>query len=171
MNLMKSLRNAAVVVMLFSAGVANAGLYQFNLTGDYTASWQLNSTVEPDDGANGQAFVVWDVVGTFPGSLAGLADLTFYNAALGGGMQIYDYYGDLTLVSTDGAQLYTGLESDPSFSLGTFALSEYQGTGSYTLTVRDLTAGPVTVPEPATGAMLLGGLGLIYALRKRRYGK
>jgi hypothetical protein len=36
--------------------------------------------------------------------------------------------------------------------------------------VTDLTPGPVTVPEPATGAMLFGGLGLMYALRKRRYG-
>jgi hypothetical protein len=49
-------------------------------------------------------------------------------------------------------------------------LKEFGGLGSYTLTVTDLTPGPVTVPEPATGAMLFGGLGLMYALRKRRYG-
>ncbi|QJE01803.1 PEP-CTERM sorting domain-containing protein [Massilia forsythiae] len=30
---------------------------------------------------------------------------------------------------------------------------------------------PGEVPEPATAAMLLGGLGLMYASRKRRFGK
>lgn len=169
MNLMKSLRSAAVVVMLFSAGVANAGLYQFALTGDYTANWRLNSTVDPDIAADGQAFVIFDVPGTFPGASTGVADLTFYNAINGGGLDIYDFSADTVLLSADGAQLYTGLESAPTFRLGTFGLSEFGGgQGRYTLTVTDLDAG--TVPEPATGALLFGGLGLIYALRKRRDG-
>jgi hypothetical protein len=171
MNLMKSLRSAAVAVMLFAAGVANAGVYQFNLTGDYTASWRLNATVAPDDGTTGQDFVVWDVAGTFPGASLGIVDLTFYNAALGGGLQIEDFWGSMTLVSTEGAQLYTGPESAPVFRLGTFGLTEFLGSGTYTLMVTEVNAGPVNVPEPATGALLFGGLGLMYALRKRRYGK
>lgn len=175
MNLIKSLRSAAVVVALLSAGVANAGLYQFNLTGDYTADWKLNSTVNSDDAVDDQVFVVWDVEGNFPGSLTDFVDLYFYNANAGGGMEIYDYYTETTLLLTDGAQLYTGSEGTPTFRLGTFGLTEFAGSGSYTLTVTDLNAvpvpDPVDVPEPATAAMLLGGLGALYASRKRRHAK
>jgi hypothetical protein len=175
LNLMKSLRNAVVAGVLLSAGLANAALLQFNLTGDYTASWQLNSTGTPDDGANGVGFVIYDVPGQFPGSALDLADLYFYNADQGGGLEIYDYYNDFTLLLTDGQQLYTGTEEGiVSFILGTFILTDFDGPGTYTLTVTDLDAGPGPgtdpgeVPEPATAAMMFGGLGLMYALRKRR---
>jgi len=176
LNLMKSLKTAAVAALLFSAGAANAALYQFNLTGSYNASWQLNSTGTPDDGASGVGFVIYDVDGNFPGSLIDLADLYFYNAAEGGGLEIYDFYGDQDLILTDGPQLYTGDEEGSiTFALGSFRLTDFGGgTGTYTLTVTNLDAGPGPgpgpgqVPEPATGALLLGGLGAMYGLRKRR---
>jgi len=180
LNLMKSLKSAVIVAALFSAGVANAALYQFNLTGDYTASWQLNSTVTPDDGASGVAFVLYDIDGNFPGSLVDLADLYFWNADQGGGLEIYDYYNDFDLLLTDGPQLYTGdEEGTPTFLLGSFALTDFDGTGTYTLTVTNLDAGPGPgpdpqpgeVPEPASAAMLLGGLGLMYSMKKRRAAK
>lgn len=173
MKLIKNLRNVALAAMLFSAGVANAALYQFQLTGDYTASWQLDSTVSPDAFGDDEGFVLIDVEGNFPGSLFDFADLTFYSEAIGGGMEILDYYGDNLLLSTDGFQLYTGSEESPTFRLGTFALTEYLGAGRYTLTVTDLDAPPppVDVPEPASAALLLGGLGVLLASRKRRQAK
>lgn len=172
MKLMKTLKSVALVAMLFAASAANAGLYQFNLTGDYTASWQMDSAAKPDVYSSGEGIIFEDVDGNFPGSLFDLADLTFYNGDLGGGMQIKDWYADTLLLLSDGPQLYTGTEKAPTFKLGTFALTEFEGLGSYTLTVTDLDAvpGPVNVPEPATTAMLLGGLGLLYASRKRRQG-
>lgn len=171
MSLLKSLRNVAMAAVLFSVGVANAATYQFNLTGGYTASWTLNSTVSPDVVYDGEGFILEDIDGNFPGSLINFVDLSFYSTAIGGGLEILDYYGDTLLLSTDGFQLYTGSEDSPTFRLGTFALTEYQGTETYTLTVTDLDAVPPPsndVPEPATGALLFAGLGLMAAARKRR---
>jgi hypothetical protein len=170
MNLMKFVRNAALVAMLFSGSVANAALLQFTVTGDYTASWQMDSNPTPDVVGDGEGFVVWDVDG-FPDAIFGVADITFFNAALGGGLQIYDYWTDFYLLTADGSQLYTGTEDNPLFILGSFALTEYLGTGTYTLTIAQVggpVLPPVDVPEPATGALLLGGAAIMAGMRKRR---
>jgi hypothetical protein len=164
-NPFKSLRKLALAAMLLSAGVANAALYQFQITGDYTARWTLDSEREPDNAVNGEALVFYDVEGSFPGSLMDLADIYFFNEGIGGGLQIEDFFGGSFLLTTDGPQLYTGLETRPAFLLGTFALTEYEGAGNYALTI---TALPSDVPEPAAAAMLLGGLGMLYAVRRRR---
>lgn len=166
MNLMKSLRNLAIAAVLLSAGAANAALYQFNLTGDYTASWQIDTSLAPDVAEDNLWFEIWDVPG--PDGFFGVADIIFYNEFLGGGLEIYDPYFFGTLVATDGAQLYTGTEDSPIYKLGTFALTEFRGTGTYVLTITDLDALPGEVPEPATTALLLGGLGLLAAARRRR---
>ena len=100
----------------------------------------------------------------FPDSALGLADVYFYNGSIGGGVEIDDLYGGSTLLSTDGPQLYTGSEDAPTFTVGSFALTEYQGTGNYTLTITNISA----VPEPATIAMLLGGLGIVGFTARRR---
>lgn len=165
MKLMKLVRNAALAAMLLTAGVANATLLQFTVTGDYNATWQIDSAVPPDDIYLDEGFIVWDVPG-FDDAILGVADITFFNAGIGGGIQIEDYYLGNVLLSTDGPQVYTGTEENPIYTLGTFALTEYLGTGTYTLTIAEV--GAAAVPEPATGALLLGGLALMGALRKRR---
>jgi len=173
LKLMKRLKGVVLVAALLSAGAANAALYQFTLTGNYNASWQLDSTPTPDVVGDGDGFVLWDVEGTFPGAIFGIADLHFYNAVQGGGLKIEDFYGGYDFVLADGPQLYTGNEKGIiSFLTGEFTLTDFVGTGSYTLTVTDLDALPTNppsdVPEPASAALLLGGLGLMAGLRKRR---
>jgi hypothetical protein len=170
MKMMKSLRCAALAAVLMTAGIANAALLQFTVTGGYTATWQMDANPAPDDGEDGLFFTVWDVPG-FDDAVTGVADISFFSTDVGGGLEIYDYLGSNVLLSTDGPQLYTGSEDNPFFTLGTFALTEYQGTDTYTLTIAEV-GGPVVpptgVPEPATGALLIGGLALIGVLRKRR---
>lgn len=168
MKLTKFLKLAAASALLFSASFANAALYQFTLTGDYAASWQLNSSVTPDVVGDGEGFILWDVEGNFPGASEGVVDLTFYSDNIGGGLEILDFYGDTLLLTTDGIQLYTGTEDFPSFILGTFALTEFGGDGVYSLTISEV--GAVAVPEPGSVFLLLGGIGAMAALRRRQGG-
>jgi len=158
------LQIAAAAAMVTAGAAAHADTYQYTLSGAYSASWTLDSNLLPDEEFEGEGFILYDVQGNFTGSLINYVDLTFYHSDIGGGIQIDDYYGGSTLLIADGPQLYSGSEASPVFSLGTFALTEYQGTGSYTLTVTNLSA----VPEPASIALLLGGLGLVGAAAARR---
>lgn len=168
MNLVKSLKNVAIAALLFSVGVANAAVYQYQLTGGYTASWQLDTTATPDDNTANRYIGFYDVKGDFPGSLFQYADVTFFSGVQGGGLGIYDFYGDADLLMTVGPQMYSGSENNPTLLLGTFNLADLSGSGTYVLTVTDLDATPPgTVPEPATAAILIAGLGLLAASRKR----
>jgi hypothetical protein len=162
MNLLNSLKKMVLVAVLLTAGIANATVLQFDLTGDYTASFKLDTADVPSDYDIGAGFVQFNVAGFFAGSLNNIANVTFFNASLGGGLRFDEQDGSATLLITNGPQLYTGLENAPTFLLGTFPLTEFDGTGVYALTIAE-------VPEPATGAMLLGGLAVMAALRKRKY--
>ncbi|MET0320563.1 MAG: PEP-CTERM sorting domain-containing protein [Duganella sp.] len=164
MKLKHVMLHACAVVSLLCSSVAHAALYQFDLTGAYAASWQLDSSVRPNEVRDGISFTIWDTPG-FPDTLFGVADVIFYHDDVGGGLAILDFYNGVALAVADGPQLYTGPERDPVFTLGTFALTEYRGNGNYRLRISEVGA----VPEPETYAMLVAGLGLMgVALRRRR---
>jgi len=159
----------ASCVLALTAGAAQASTYQFTLSGDYSASWELPDSLTPGPFSekDGVFFFVNDVDGVFGGS-AESADFTFYNDKIHGGLDITSRATGHDFVTTVGAQLYTGDEVDGiTFKLGTFSLEDFYANGrTYTLTVTDLGDVPATpaaaaVPEPASLAMLLGGLALM----------
>ncbi|MBJ7313674.1 FxDxF family PEP-CTERM protein [Rugamonas sp. CCM 8940] len=159
------LRGAAVIAALAWAGVASAAPYQFTLTGSYSAQFTLDSSPISYNKQNGLAFILDDVSGTFDGVFLPKTNLYFWNSIIFGGFLIKN--NGVDLVTTDGPQLFTGLEEAPTFKLGTFALTEGgQGPGRYTLTIKDISA---PVPEPETYAMLLAGMGIVgFAARRRK---
>ena len=161
MKLKQLLSTAAVAATLLCAGAANAALYQFTVSGDYSASWQIDSDAVPDVIFSGVGITYVDVTGSYANAVSPLADITFFNGSLGGGLSVEDYYGNAYLVVADGPQLYSGDEDAPVFMTGTYALTQYEGTGTYSLTVS-------AVPEPATYGMMLTGVGLVGAALRRR---
>jgi hypothetical protein len=155
----------ATAALAFSTSMpAQAAPLLFTLTGDIDAQFQLASTPTPDLFLDGYVFVIGSVPG-FPNSASGLADIGFYNGNAGGGMLAIESGGIDYLLDASGPQLYLGSEETPSFLMGTFALTGFSLPGSYTLTIAPL-AGPV--PEPASWALLAGGLALAGAGLRRR---
>ncbi len=147
-----------------AALAAQADSYRFDLSGTYTASWVLEASPVPDEYFGGVGFVMDGVSGSFPGA-TGLVDIGFFQSSMGGGLSIYDIEGDNYLVISDGPQLYSGPETAPVFILGSFTMTPYAGSGEhYTLTISEVAA----VPEPASLALLLAGLGVVAGVARRR---
>lgn len=154
----------SMLAAALSTSIADAAILRFTLSGDYSTTWDLNSARSPSFYQSGAGLAFWNTTGSFAGALQPEADLTFYNAAVGGGLNIYDLHGSVNLLAVDGPQLYTGPESAPVLKLGTFTLTQSRGTGTYTLTVTDVSA----VPEPASALLVFVGLGVLLSVRRNR---
>ncbi len=157
----KALICAAAAALTFSAP-ANAALLNFNLTGDYTASWTLDSNPTPD-WEDGSSFVFVNLPGNFPGSDDNRVTIVFVASNSGGGLLIdvpISFY-------VTGPQLFSGTTARPTFHTGTFLLADFSdGPEDNTLVISEANA---AIPEPATWAMMIAGFGLIgSALRRRR---
>ena len=159
---------AISVAALTSSTRAHAAEVLFTITGPNSASFSVEQAPTPDAICFGDACFE---VNNVPGVLNGSADdlfLTFYPASGDGGANIQS--SGFFSFNLYGEQLFTGTIFDPTFILGTFALSDVAGGQPvYTLTIE---AADAAVPEPATWAMMLLGFGAVgFAMRRRRHGE
>ncbi len=126
------------------------------------ASWQADCSPAVPKLSSGNWFVLEPVAVDFFGNPYPHVSLTFYNGTAGGGLALNNADDNgYEWAFAGGAQLYTGTEAVPAFTLGTYQLADYRSPGTYTLTIS-------AVPEPATLALMLGGLGLVGFTASRR---
>lgn len=158
MNLTRIISSTALAATLLWASAANAEVYRFTVTGDYSATWQLNSDAYLDVYWSERGVTYHYIDGSFPGSRWDRAIIHFRNT---GGLSIYDNWNGSELLNGDGPQLFAKSDDSFEFVPGTYALTELSHSGSYTLTI-------LAVPEPTTYGMMLAGLGLIGTVVRRR---
>lgn len=168
-NIKQIFSSAAVAASLLFVGAADATTLSFVVTGDYSASWTMDSQPTPISAYDGNSFVLL-MDGNYAYSPSYHAFITFRNDIWGGGLSIEGDSGygfPLLLLNTysPSPQLYSGTEGAPVFATGAYALTGYSKPnvywGNFTLTIS-------AVPEVETYAMLIAGLSVVGVAARRR---
>jgi hypothetical protein len=130
----------------------------YTLSGPTTATFAISMGAAPGFSAPGYAFTMDPLYLTVNGTSMTDTIVFFNSSDLGGLNSVFSYLPDLT-----GPQLYTGSESDPTFSAGVFQLQDMDTGDWYTLTACE-----TSVPEPSIILMLVSGLFVVGLGFKRR---
>jgi hypothetical protein len=157
MKLRLSLIAASCSLAALLSGTANAAVYNFAITGPQSVKFSLPSSPTPTTVTAGDFFVIDGVSGTID-NVADTFSLGFGSATYFSNFGLFNNSVGASIFSS-GPTLYTGTELAPTFKLGTFALN----TG-YSVTISS-----GAVPEPASWAMMLAGIGTVgFAMRRRQ---
>lgn len=150
------------------AAVGGNAELTYLLSGPIPMEFKLLTIPSLSSFSPGNSFLTAKLTG-IDGTSTGDAFFAFFSNREGGGLQLLDAVTGKSVFSLGGAQLYSGNEWTPSLLSGTFGMTDRSGGASYTLKVAALPSGSTpAVPEPASWAMMIGGLGLVGGLVRTR---
>lgn len=163
---MKKLAFGTAIAMIVAASPAFAAPLLFDFSGPSgTAVFQLDSNPTPDFSQTligSEQFSFSNVAGSF-GGVAGTASTISFGNGVFSSLSINA--ANLGFTQFNAPTLFTGPPVSPTFLTGSFTvINPFFGNGQ-------LTISPVAaaVPEPATWAMMILGMGLIgFAMRRRQ---
>jgi|GEM_PF-2926459 len=136
---------AALLLTATATATAAAPVY-VRVSGATTAQFIVDSSPIPD-ATTADYFALYDRSGTIAGTAA-IAELYFYVAGIGGGLDINT--PDI-LIALGGPVLFSGTNEAPTLLTGKYQLTEYPfGKNNYTVQI-------AAVPEPASRALLITG--------------
>ncbi|QQV76957.1 PEP-CTERM sorting domain-containing protein [Sphingomonas aliaeris] len=145
---------------------ADAATYRFDLSGAFDASFTIDSDLlAPPVDSGSDYFLVTNIGGTFGGMADVASSIQFSTLAGNGGLTLELSGGDF--LGFFGSQLFTGMTSMPSFTLGQYTLTADIDGAPALLDISEITAS--AVPEPASWAMMIAGMGGIgFTMRRRK---
>lgn len=149
---------AAAFVLTLAATPADATVYMFELTGNKTADFSIDSAATPSISSTS---VFGDQIGF--DNVTGIFGGTSQTASISFGTSLF---AQLNIVGTTlSFTQYAFANGEPVFNLGSFNLSSIT-SGPATITI---SAASGAVPEPGTWAMMLVGFGAVgFAMRSSR---
>jgi hypothetical protein len=147
---------AASIAAITLGATAHAGtlLFSYSDTGGVSFTYEQSSTPTPTNYSANFADSV--PIQDFQGNIGPYSSMSYFTTAASGGFVTPD-----GLVNGGGPQIFAGTVSNPVFAPGTFAIDEVLAQQTGTLTIS-------AVPEPASWAMMLAGLGGLGGMMRSR---